>query len=398
MEKNFVGVILGGDVNSYAVARAFYEEYKIKTIVIGQYPMFPTTYSKLIEGYYYKDLLENEGLINALTDINQLYPKKKKILLGNTDYYVEHILKNRKKIENISKNYIVPMISYELFKTLVNKDSFYKLCDKYELSHPKTIVYDFKKDNINKYKIPFEYPIFLKPSDSVIYSNYNFVGKQKGYKVENHLEFIEIINKIKNSGFNDLFLVQEYIEGDDNSMFVFTCYTNQNNQVNAITAGQILMHDRTPELIGNYNAIKNAYNEEMSYKLKNFLENIKFTGICHFDVQYDKKNNRYVVFEINIRQGRSNYYTLASKTNLAKLLVDDYIYNKNKKLMIANNEFTASIVPKYALKKALKNNKQNIKIKNFSRFTLAKYDLNIMRFYYQYNWDKKILKSYFKYN
>ena len=49
MEKEFVGVILGGDVNSYAVARAFYEEYKMKTIVIGTKPIYPTTYSKLIE-------------------------------------------------------------------------------------------------------------------------------------------------------------------------------------------------------------------------------------------------------------------------------------------------------------------------------------------------------------
>ena len=28
-EENFVGVIFGGDMNSYAVARAFYEAYKI---------------------------------------------------------------------------------------------------------------------------------------------------------------------------------------------------------------------------------------------------------------------------------------------------------------------------------------------------------------------------------
>lgn len=398
MEHDFIGVILGGDVNSYAVARAFYEEYKIRTIVIGQYPMFPTTHSKLIEGYYYKDLLQDNGLINALTEVDNIYPNKKKILLGNTDYYVEHILKNRKEIENISSNYIIPMISYDLFKKLVNKDSFYKLCDKYNLSHPQTVVFDFKKDEIDAFNIPFEYPIFIKPSDSVIYSNYNFEGKQKGYKVENRNEFIDIICKVKNSGFNDLFLVQEYIEGDDNSMFVFTCYTNQKHKVKAITAGQILMHDRTPELIGNYNAIKNTYNEEISLKLKEFLEKIKFNGICHFDVQYDKKNKRYVVYEINIRQGRSNYYTLASKTNLAKLLVEDYIYNKDSNFFIANNEFTASIVPKRTLKKALEKNNQSFKIKNFSRFTLAKYDLNIFRIYYQDKWDKKILRSYFKYN
>ena len=398
MEKEFVGVILGGDVNSYAVARAFYEEYKIKTIVIGTKPIYPTTYSKLIEGYYYEGLLESKVLIKALTDLNNKYPNKKKILLGNTDYYVRHILVNRKEIENISNTYIIPMTSLEQFDKLVNKKEFYELCDKYGLEHPKGVIFDFQKDDINTFEIPFNFPIFIKPSDSVVYSKYNFNGKQKGYKIETLENLKEVINNIKNSGFNDLFLFQEYIEGDDNSMYVFTCYTNKEHQVKAVTAGKILMHDRTPELIGNYNAITNAYNEELSLKLKNFLENINFTGICHFDVQYDVKNDRYVVFEINIRQGRSNYYTLASKTNLMKLIVDDYIYNKEQTFFIANTPFTASIPPKWALKRSLKKNNQKIEIKNFSRFTLAPYDRNLKRYYYQYSWDKKIIRDYFKYN
>lgn len=398
MEKEFVGVILGGDVNSYAVARAYYEEYKIKTIVVGTKPIYPTIASKIIEGHYYPDLLDNDCLIKALTDIDKLYPNKKKILLGNTDFYVRHILVNRKRIEAISSNYIVPMTTLKQFDTLVDKKSFYELCDKYGLDHPDGVVFDFKKDDIKKFKVPFDFPIFIKPADSVVYSKYEFAGKQKGYKIKSDKELRSVLKTIKDSGFDDIFLIQEYIDGDDESMFVFTCYANKHHEVVAVTAGKILMHDRTPELIGNYNAITNAYNEVLSLKLKSFLEAIKFTGICHFDVQYDKKRDRYVLYEINIRQGRSNYYTLASKTNLMRLLVDDYIYDKKTPFFIANHEFTASIVPKRALKKNLKKHNQNTHLKNFSRFTLAPYDLNLKRFYYQYNWDRKILEAYYKYN
>lgn len=398
MDKNFIAVVLGGDVNSYAIARAFYEEYKIKTIVVGQFPLYPTTHTRLIKGYYYKDLLDNKGLIKALTDINNLYPDKKKILFGNVDYYVKHILENRKEINNISSSYIIPIIELDLFNKLVNKRSFYELCDKYGLEHPETVVFDFSKDNIDKFNIPFEYPVFAKPSDSVAYSKVEFNGKQKGYKIKNHDEFVKVMKTIKESGFNDLFLIQEYIKGDDDSMYVFTCYANQKHEVKAITGGQILMHDRSPKLIGNYNAIKNIYNEEISLKLKNFLEKINFVGICHFDVQYDSKKNRYVVYEINIRTGRSNYYTLASHTNMAKLVVEDYIYNKDSEFFIANIPFIASIVPKWALKKSIRKNKQTIKLKNFSRYSLVWYDINPLRLYYQYRWDRKIIKEYFKYN
>ena len=59
---------------------------------------------------------------------------------------------------------------------------------------------------------------------------------------------------------------------------------------------------------------------------KDFLEKIKFTGICHFDVEYDIKRKKYYLFEMNIRQGRSNFYTYASGVNLIEYLIDDYIF------------------------------------------------------------------------
>ena len=175
MELNFCGVILGGDVNSYAVARAFYEEYKIKTIVIGIRPMYPTICSKLIAGYYYKDLLQDEVLVKALTELDNIYPDKKKILLGNTDYYVKHVLNNRKSIEKISSNYIIPMTSLKQFEQLVNKKSFYELCDKYGLDHPKTLVFDFKKDDIKKFKIGFIVYFSDSQNDNGHYNKYEYV-------------------------------------------------------------------------------------------------------------------------------------------------------------------------------------------------------------------------------
>lgn len=395
---DFVGVILGGDMNSYGVACAFYEKYKKKTIVIGKHPLYPTRYSKLIEGYYYDTILEDDTLIYALEELDKKYPNIKKILFGNTDFYVKHIMKNRERIEKISDNYIIPMTSLEMFEKLFCKETFYELCEKYDLNYPKYQTFDFSKDNIKDYKVNFGYPIFIKPSDTVIYSNYTFKGKQKGYKINSREELEKVLENVLKSGFKDKFIVQEYIEGNDETMFVFTAYVSRNHKVKVITAGKILMHDRTPELIGNYSAITNAYNEEFSLKIKDFLEKIKFTGICHFDVQYDLNRKKFYVFELNIRQGRSNFYTLAGGVNLMEEIVDDYIYNKDNKFYIANKEFTASIVPKCMLKYCLNKNNQKVKITNFRRFTIAKYDFNPIRYLYQFKWDYHIVKEYLKYN
>ncbi|MEG0909473.1 MAG: hypothetical protein RSH78_03830 [Bacilli bacterium] len=394
MKESFVGIILGGDMNSYAVARAFYEEYKIKTIVLGKFPLYPTRFSKLIEGYYDENILDQKVFLNRLKNLDQKYPDKKKIILANTDYYVKLVIHNKKDILKLSKNFIVPTIEEELFDELFNKDTFYKLCDKLNLVHPKTITFDFNKDKLKDFKMTLEYPIFMKPGNTDKYTRNNFIGRQKGYLINNKEEYENCIKLVGKSGYDDKFIIQEYIDSTDDDMYVYTFYSNKNHQVEVMTGGKILMHDRTPELIGNYNAITNAFDEELCKELKAFVEKIKYTGIGHFDVVYDRKRNRYVVFEINIRQGRSNMYTLASGVNLMKYLVDDYIYNKKKQFTIANKEFTVSVVSKHNLKKHVPNHK----IKNFFRFTLAPYDMNLTRLYYQYRWDQKILKGFKTYN
>lgn len=267
---------------------------------------------------------------------------------------MRHIIHNRARIEALSDTFIIPIVSEEKFDQLFSKSTFYELCEKHGLDYPKCTVFDFSKDDIDTFKMPFEYPVFIKPSDSVVYAKYNFENKQKGYKIDNDEQFRNVLKTVKASGFDDIFVVQEYIEGSDDSMFVYSAYVNSSHKVVAITGGKILMHDRTPELIGNYNAITNACDKEVCRKLKDFLEKIDFTGICHFDIQYDKRRGGYVVFEMNIRQGRSNYYTAASGVNMPQLIVEDYIYGHDTDFFISEKEFTVSVVPKCMLKYALK--------------------------------------------
>ena len=55
---------------------------------------------------------------------------------------------------------------------------------------------------------------------------------------------------------------------------------------------------------------------------------------------------KFKVFEINTRQGRSNYYVTGAGANIAKLLVDDYILDRPLEFKAVENEHMFTVVPK----------------------------------------------------
>ena len=48
-DQPFIPMLFGGDINTYSVARAFYEEYQVKTYVFGKFPSGPSYNSNIIE-------------------------------------------------------------------------------------------------------------------------------------------------------------------------------------------------------------------------------------------------------------------------------------------------------------------------------------------------------------
>ena len=406
INSDLVAVALGGDMNCYGVARTFYEAYGVKSVLLGRTPVFPTAESGLFSDKIYDEgLLEDEVLIRLLKRVEAAYPGVKKFVFATNDDYVRHIIHNKSAIEEISDDFIVPVIDEELFDRLDDKDSFYEVCEEYGLPYPKSVVFDCASDDLRKFDIPFDYPIFIKPASNVIYFNFEFEGKQKGYRIDSREELFEVMSRIHSAGYPGKFIFQEYIDGDDDSMFIYSAYCDRNSKVRMMSGGQILMHDRTPEMIGNYNAVGSARDDELMNVLAEFLEKIGFVGICHFDVQYDSSRGRYVVYEINIRQGRSNYYMTASGMNYARLLAEDYLTDAGiadsdpDSYAVADRPFIVSNVSRTNLAMAIGNKKVNsVPRESFYMFQLAPYDRCSQNSLYMKRLELAIMRAYMKYN
>ena len=180
LKNDLLPVLLGADLNCYSVARAFFEEYGVVSYAFGKYSIGATSHSKIVNFYSVPHLDNAELCVKTLRDFAETHDDKILLLMGCTDEYAEFIIDNKARLED---KYIIPYIDSELKSHLVDKASFYEICDKYEIPYPKTVVVSSaeKKDALTEEKLGFAYPIVVKPSSSIEYWRHPFDNMKKVY-------------------------------------------------------------------------------------------------------------------------------------------------------------------------------------------------------------------------
>lgn len=394
MKNDFIPVILGIDMGAYSVARTIYEHYNVKSIIIGKYNYWMTKVSKITEVLTIEDMNE-EKLINFLIELKNLYPNKTLLLFGCSEDYVEIMIRNKEKLEPY---YIIPTIDYKTLLKVSSKETFYEICEKAKINYPKTIV--INKNNYQDINIPFKYPIIAKASNKAEYERIDFEGKQKVFTFTNKEEYLKAFRECYKSGYNDTFVIQEFIKGPDSNMRVLTCFANKDSKVIFSSVGQVLLEEKGPNVTGNYCAIYNIKDEKLVEAAKRFIKETKYVGYANFDIKYDEDTKEYYFFEVNVRLGRSNYYMGAANTNYLAPLIDTYIYNKEKKQYKQTGEELYRIVPMYIIKKYCKDKELVNKVKKLKKNNPLDYkkDFSLKRKYYingaQINHIRKFKKYY----
>ena len=325
-DNRFLPVLLGTDANAYGMARNFYQAYGIKSLALGKFPLLETRHSKIVQVQTYEGFDTDDTFRAILSKVVEAYKPlyDKLILIACGDRYTELICTHK---DWLKERFVVPYIDLDHKNLLENKEDFYNICEEYGLDYPSTVM--LHKDSQPPFNLPFDYPIAVKASDSIEYVALDFPGKKKAYKANSPKELEKIFSDIYNAGYTGTLIVQDFIPGDDATMYVLNSYSDANGKVQAMCLGHCVLEDYTPAGIGNYNAIIQEGIQEVYDRYKEFLEAIGFVGFSNFDIKYDERDGRYKVFEINIRQGRSSFFTTVSGCNLVPYLVDEYVLGKH---------------------------------------------------------------------
>lgn len=339
--SDFKVLLFASDINVYSVARAFHEAFGIVVDAFGKADSGPCVGSRIVRYTFDPAADTQDVFLKKVMDYAGQYPDKKIIILGCGDNYLELISEN---IPNYPSNVIAPYIDIDFLHTLIHKEKFYELCEQYGVDYPATFIH--RQGMGPNPRIPFDPPYILKPSNGVEYWLHPFPGQNKAYKADTYQELQGILADVYRSGYQDSMIIQDFIPGDDTFMRVLTNYSDKNAQVKMMCLGHVLLEEHTPHGIGNHAVIITEPDNSFTASIKSLLEKIGYVGFSNLDIKYDQRDGKYKVFEINPRQGRSNYYVTGSGCNIAALLVKDRIDNEPLDYQSVETENLWLVVPK----------------------------------------------------
>lgn len=334
-------LLFGGDINVYSVARAFHEAYGVRSIAFGKFISFPCAYSSIID---YRPCLENEDEAVFLRNVKNVAAEcadKTVLVIGCGDSYVKLAAHLKGQFPpNVKCNYI----SGEMLDALTDKEQFYALCDKYGIDHPATFVYD--REMGHDFTLPWGAPYVAKPADGVAYWATGHNELKKVYICQSWEELLSALDEVYAAGYPGKMILQEFVPGDDTYMRVLTNYSDTHGKVKLMCLGHVLLEEHSPHGIGNHAVIITEHDQGLCDKIRGMLEDIGYVGFSNFDIKYDSRDGKYKAFEINTRQGRSNYYVTGSGHNIAAYLVGDLIEGKELPLTVVKNRSLWRMLPR----------------------------------------------------
>ena len=188
-KQDFLPVLLGSDINVYGMARSFHEAYGYKSVAVGKGILPACTHSHIVEVLKVEPRLEEDDVfVRTLTEFAKNFSGQRLLLVPCGDNYIKMLVRNQTKLRGI---YEFECISEELLMRLSIKESFYQVCEEHGFSFPKTTTCTY--ENHKNLELPFDFPVIIKPSNSVAYWNCRFPHKKKVFVAQNKQEYDKAI-------------------------------------------------------------------------------------------------------------------------------------------------------------------------------------------------------------
>ncbi|TDM04016.1 carboxylate--amine ligase [Macrococcus carouselicus] len=342
MAGQVLPIILGANINAYAVAASFHANYHIKPVIVAGGFLPFTQYSIIMKEIISdEEIYDNRHFLARLAAVKNKYKGHTLLLIGTTDEYVQLIIRNKVHLE---KDFLFNYPEEDLFEQLYYKHNFYQICEQFGLDIPATFTID-AADYQEPFKEDIQFPVILKADDGTAYFDIHFEGKQKIYHLNSYQEVDQTIRQIKHAGYEADLIIQEYVAGPDQNMWDIVYYGDTSGKGQLVTLAQVLLQEPQLTAVGNYTSLITRFNSELMNKVVHMMETLHYTGFANFDLKYDARDDKFKFFEVNTRVGRSSSYIKESGYSIARCYMDDLVNKQQHELVYLKEEHLFSVIP-----------------------------------------------------
>ncbi len=234
----------------------------------------------------------SEGALETLAQVSAEIGQRA-ILLPTSDDTAVFVVENQ---ATLRQWFDFPEQPAALPRTLSDKKQMYFLAKKHGIPTPET-VFPQDRDDVLRYAADATFPLMLKAIDgarSLRRTGQNMVIVHDAAELLKHYDELE-------DPAEPNFMLQEYIPGGDNTIWMFNGYFNENSDcLYGVTGKKI----RQQPVGRGYTSLGICLkNEVVDQTTRRFMKALGYRGILDIGYRYDARDGQYKVLDINPRIG-----------------------------------------------------------------------------------------------
>ena len=255
------------------------EQKNYEVHLLSRFPKSMNKFSRLIASYRFCDG-DDKAFIEAIDE--QIDKFQCDLLMPLFELDIELVLNNfdhfREKIN------IIPLPSAELYQMADHKGMLAEFLQDNNINTPETIVY-YNKETFLEQAKSMSYPALLKATQSY--------GGSGISKVEKYDQLEPLLDQQSQLNRGSLIL-QEMIDGYDVDCNILCV----NGETKAISVQKGLF---APKAYAMAEIIEIKHNQEIVKLIQKLFQKMKWSGLAHVDLRFDRKTQNFKIIEINPR-------------------------------------------------------------------------------------------------
>lgn len=237
---------------------------------------------------------------------------QKAVLYPCTDMSVLTISRHRHRL---AAWYHVVLPEPEVVEMLMDKVSFYTYAQEKGLPIPKTFLLKNRND-AEAAANELTFPCIMKPPMKT--PTWEKHTRAKVYKVTNPEEFLALYDQC--SGWADLLMVQEWIEGDDATLYSCNCYFNACSEPMVTFVARKLR--QWPPQTGTSCLGEECRNDFVLEESIRLFRSVNYRGLGYVEMKRDERTGKHFIIEPNI--GRPTGRSAIAEAGGVELLYTKY--------------------------------------------------------------------------